>query len=98
MEIHRLDEFVRRALGDAAACGVLLRFRATDNELADYEQVSWALPWLWKLQRPGVLTEDLRSHGLGVVICVNEEEARRLIAEIRGPKVWAELVWMPSRS
>ncbi len=92
MEIHSLGEVVRRALGDTGSCGVLLRFKPTANELADCEQVSWALPWLWTLQRPGVLAEDLYSHGLGVVICVDEEEARRLVGEIRGVRVWAEVV------
>ncbi len=92
MEIHSLGNVVRRALGDAGACGVLLRFRATADVLADYEQVSWALPWLRKLQRPGLLAEDLHYHGLGVVICVDEEEAQRLVGEIRGERVWAEVV------
>ncbi len=97
MEIHSLGAVLRRALAGVAACGVLLRFRATADELADCEQVSWALPWLWKLEKPGVLAEDLRSHGLGVVICVDEEEARRLVAEIRGERVWAEVVRSPGR-
>lgn len=92
MEIHSLGDVVRRALGDTGACGVLLRFRATADVLADYEQVSWALPWLRKLHRPGLLAEDLHYHGLGVVICDDEEEAQRLVEEIRGQWVWAEVV------
>jgi hypothetical protein len=92
VEVHNLGEVVRQALGNTGACGVLLRFRATANVLDDYEQVNWALPWLRKLQRPGMLAEDLHYHGLGVVICVDEEEARRLVAEIRGQWVWAEVV------
>src|SRR6478609_11053813 len=68
-----------------------LRFRATQDEEADYSYFSPSLPWLRELgcRDRSSLCEDLRQRGVAWVACDRAQEAARLLSEVSGERVTA---------
>src|SRR5215467_11386379 len=95
MEVRSIPALVRRALvatRQGQPCYLLLDFKPGDDEIEDYSHFSRTLPWLRELgSGRATLCENLRRHGLGVVACANEAEARRLHDAVRDGRVSVQL-------
>jgi hypothetical protein len=90
MEALRLLDFVTVALKRSGHWMLVLDFWPTDDEEADWSSLSWTLPWLAELGDDcGRVCDELRRHGLALVSCAGEEEARRLLDQIQGFRVGA---------
>ena len=75
-----LRELLSSALATLPGFPLVLGFRATDDEEGDWSHISASLPWLHTVgeQGFGTLCENLRAHGLAVVLCSSEEARCRL--------------------
>lgn len=92
MEALRLVDFVTVAIKRYGRWMLVLDFWPTDDEEADWSSLSWTLPWLPELREDrGRVCEELRRHGLALVVCADEEEARRLLNQIQGFRVGAKV-------
>jgi type ISP restriction-modification system protein len=93
MKVRSVGELVRSTLSRPGQSSyLLLRFRPTADELEDHSLLSQALPWLPELGRERAeFCDDLRRHGLGVVACAGAKEARRLLRQIRGRRLFAQV-------
>lgn len=92
MEALRLLDLVTVAVKRSGRWMLLLEFWATDDEEDDWSWLGWTLPWLSELRgdhRNACIGTQLRRHGLALVACENEEEARRLLDQIQGFRVGA---------
>ena len=92
MEALRLLDFVSVAIKRSGRWMLVLDFFPTDDEEADWSSISWTIPWLSELRadhRNACVGTQLRRHGLALVACENEEEARRLLNQIQGYRVGA---------
>jgi hypothetical protein len=90
MEARSVRDIVSSALATPGQpCCLLLGFKPGDDEL-DFAET---LPWLGELGQVGreTLCEDLRRHGLGVVVCADPAEAERLAGAVRGGRLSAQL-------
>lgn len=89
MEVPGVRDLVKQALAGQPWV-VLLDFRRSEDEEAD-----WSLLWPSLLglepKATGSLIHNLREHGLGVVVCGSEEEARRLFAGVHTSRVGLEV-------
>jgi hypothetical protein len=92
MEALRVLDVVTVAVKRCGRWMLLLDFWPTEDEEADWSWLSWTLPWLPELgDDRGRVCGELRRHGLSLVACENEEEARRLLDQIRGFRVGAKV-------
>lgn len=92
MEALRLVDFVAVAIKRYGRWMLVLDFWPTHDEEADWSSLSWTLPWLPELgDDRGRVCEELRRHGLALVVCADEEEARRLLDQIQGFRVGAKV-------
>lgn len=92
MEALRLEDFLTAAIKRSGRWMLLLDFCPTDNEEADWSWLSYTLPWLPDLGADrGRVCSELRRHGLALVVCESEEEARRLLDQIQGFRVGAKV-------
>lgn len=91
MEALRLLDFVTAAIKRSGRWMLVLDFWPTQDEEADWSWLSWTLPWLSGLGGTVCVCTQLRRHGLALVACADEEEARRLLDQIRGFKVGARV-------
>ena len=92
MEALRLLDFVTGAIKRSGRWILLLDFWPTEDEEADWSWLSYTLPWLSELgDDRGKVCTELRRHGLAIVTCADEEEARRLLSEIQGFRVGAKV-------
>jgi len=92
MEALRLLDFVTAAIKGSGRWMLVLDFWPTDGEEADWSSLSWALPWLSELgDDRGRVCDELRRHGLALVVCADEEEAHRLLNQIQGYRVGAKV-------
>jgi hypothetical protein len=92
MRAQNVESFLISAVLGAGAWIVVLDFLPTDDEEADWSWLSWSLPWLAELGNGrGTICEDLRRHGLGLLIVEGEEEARRCFDRIEGCRVSARV-------
>ncbi|HEX7185126.1 MAG TPA: hypothetical protein VF756_25080 [Thermoanaerobaculia bacterium] len=89
MVVPALHDLVRAAVARDPWV-LLLEFRPSDDELADWMLLSPSLLALDPSAR-SQLMRDLRRYGLGVVLCASEEEARRLLDGIRTWRLRAEV-------
>ena len=92
MEALRLLDIVTVAIKRSGRWMLLLEFWPTDDEEDDWSWLGWTLPWLPELRgdhRNACVCTQLRRHGLALVACENEEEARRLLDQIQGYRVGA---------
>ena len=88
----RLVDFVNAAIRRSGQWMLVLEFWPTDDEEADWSWLSWTLPWLRELGGDrGRVCGELRRHGLALVECASEEEARRLFDQIQGFRVAAKV-------
>jgi type ISP restriction-modification system protein len=94
MEICRLQDIVLRELSQPGGpCYLLLRFSATIDANADSVYLRNALPWFEDLPcGKNRLVQDLRSHGLGIVLCANAREAVQLRVQVRGGRLTAKVL------
>lgn len=89
MRAQRVESFLISAVRRAGAWMLVLEFRPTGDEEADWSWLSWSLPWLRELgDGRATICEDLRRHGLGLLVVESEEEARRCYEMIEGNRVW----------
>lgn len=94
MEALRILDIVTVAIKRSGRWMLLLDFWPTDDEEDDWSWLSWTLPWLPELRgnhRNICVCTELRRHGLALVACENEEEARRLLDQIQGFRVGAKV-------
>jgi hypothetical protein len=92
MEALRILDFVTVAIKRSGRWILLLDFWPTDVEEDDWSWLSYTLPWLPSLGADrGRVCGELRRHGLALVACVDEEEARRLLDQIQGFRVGAKV-------
>lgn len=92
MHALRLEDFLTDAIKRSGKWMLVLEFWPTDDEEDDWSWLSWTLPWLPKLGGDrGRVCVELRRHGLALVECADEEEARRLLDQIRGFRVAAKV-------
>lgn len=92
MEALRLLDFVSVAIKRSGRWMLVLDFWPTDDEEADWSSLSWTLPWLSELgDDRGRVCDELRRHGLALVSCADEEEARRLLDQVQGFRVGAKV-------
>jgi hypothetical protein len=92
MRAQSVESFLISAVRGAGSWVVVLEFRPTCDEEADWSWLSCSLPWLPDLgQGRGLICEDLRRHGLGLVIVEGEEEARRCFEMVEGYRVSARV-------
>jgi hypothetical protein len=89
MEALRLRKLLEHTLANRP-WWVLLEFRRTDDEVADWSLLSASLRALEDGHRIARVISDLREHALAVVFCDSEEEVRRLLGGIRARRLW---VW-----
>lgn len=90
MEALRLRRLLEETLA-SRPWWVLLEFRRTDDEVADWSLLSHSLRELEDAHRIARVISDLRDHALAVVLCDSEEEVRRLLGGIRARRLW---VWV----
>lgn len=83
-------ELLALALRTLGGYPLVLRFKPTDDEMADCSYISGSLPWLHATgeQGLGTVCENLREHRLAVVICSTEDARSRL--KILGRKIRKE--------
>lgn len=92
MEALRLLDLVTVAIKRSGRWMLVLDFWPTNDEEADWSSLSWTLPWLSELgDDRGRVCEELRRHGLTVISCADEEDARRLLDQIQGFRVGAKV-------
>jgi hypothetical protein len=92
MEALRLLDFVTVAIKRSGQWMIILDFWPTHDEDADWSWLSWTLPWLSELENDrGKVCGELRRHGLALVACADEEEARTLLNQIQGFRVGAKV-------
>jgi hypothetical protein len=92
MRALRLVDFLTDAVRRSGQWMLVLEFWPTDDEEADWSWLSWALPWLPELGADrGRVCGELRRHGMALVECAGEEEARRLLDQIQGFMVAAKV-------
>jgi hypothetical protein len=93
MEAERFLRFVERMLSQPSdSWRVLLEFKATDDEMEDWSQMSQALPWLAVLgTERNIVCTDLRLFGMALVRCDDEGEAHRAFNGIRGWRIAARV-------
>jgi hypothetical protein len=90
MEALRLLDIVTVAIKRSGRWMLVLDFWPTDDEEADWSSLSWTLPWLSELgDDRGRVCGELRRHGLALVSCADEDEARKLLDQIQGFRVGA---------
>lgn len=88
MRALRVEDFLIAAIRRSEQWVVWLEFHPTDDEEADWSWLSWSLPWLQELgEGRATLCTDLRRHGVGLVACEGEEEARSCFERIQGYRV-----------
>jgi hypothetical protein len=88
MRALRLVDFLTATIKRSGQWMLVLEFWPTEDEEADWSWLSWTLPWLPELAGDrGMVCGELRRHGLALVACESEEEARRLFDQIQGFRV-----------
>jgi hypothetical protein len=106
MRAQSIGSFLISAVRGAGHWILVLEFWPTCDEEADWSWLSWSLPWLPELGGDrGIICEDLRRHGFGLVVVEGEEEARRCFEMIQGTRVSSrvftskgdELRWEPAK-
>jgi len=95
MKVIGLRQLVLTALKKDNFCFILLGFKPTADELHDWTLLSASLPWLRDpaCDRPK-LCQDLRRHGLAILACESEAEARRLFTETRCRRLWVDALYI----
>jgi hypothetical protein len=88
LRVLSVRELLVLALRTLPGYPLVLGFKPTDDEMADWSYISGSLPWLQTTDRFGTVCENLREHRLAVVICSTEEARSRL--EVRGRKIGRE--------
>ena len=90
LQVLSVRELLRLALGTLPGYPLVLGFKPTDDEEADWSYISGSLPWLHTTGEDGFGTVcgNLREHRIAVVICSTEEARCRL--EILGRRIGRE--------
>jgi hypothetical protein len=80
LSVRSVRDLLSFALANLPGFPLVLRFRASDDEEGDWSHISQSLPWLHAVGQDGFGTvcENLREHGLAIVICATEEARSRL--------------------
>lgn len=90
MRAERVANVVTSAIRRSGEWFLLLEFRPTPDEEADWSWLSANLLWLHEMGRGyATVCSDLRDHGMGLVAVSGEEEARRCFEGIEGFRVSA---------
>ena len=66
LSVRSVRDLLSVALADLPGFPLVLRFRASDDEMEDWSHISQSLPWLHAVGQDGFGTvcENLREHGL----------------------------------
>jgi hypothetical protein len=90
LRVVPIRDLVASALASLPGFPLVLGFKPTTDEVADWSTISAALPWLHTLGEEGfgTICENLRDHRLAVVLCSTEGARSRL--EILGHEIRRE--------
>jgi hypothetical protein len=92
MNVIGVQRLLIEALGREQSCFAILSFRPSASEVDDWMLLFDSVRWLHRPECDSQrLVSDLRKFGLGLVLCSDEEEARRLFEESGCRRLWLEV-------